>query len=86
MTSMERELVERMQGMLTRSASMVEQSVAQSKALLADNARLRALVKAQEWGAENVSRIEPICPWCGAPTDNEHAPDCPAFTPTGEVR
>ena len=54
----------------------------------ADNARLRALIKAAELGTES------YCPWCNAkaiavdhPADRmEHADTCPAFTPDGTVR
>lgn len=51
------------------------------KRLEADNARLRALIKASlddvDW-----------CPWCkrDATPEIEHTRDCPTFTPSGEVR
>lgn len=53
-------------------------------ALKADNARLRALVKAAEFGPNH------RCSWCGAERyvkgSDPHAPDCPAFTADGVVK
>lgn len=49
------------------------------KRLQADNARLKALIKEAER-----TPYEHACPWCWAET--EHAHDCPAFTPEGEVK
>lgn len=65
------------------------------EALLADNARLRALVKAAEWeGCHCRMDVEPNgCPWCNGDTygsrdlpKRTHADDCPAFTADGVVR
>ena len=58
-------------------------------ATVADNARLRALVKAKEWAIWVQNSSE--CPWCGrdgpeAGRVERHADDCPAFTPSGEVK
>ena len=55
-------------------------------ATIEDNARLRALVKAQERGnhEETASGAGAFCPWCGA--DGKHTADCSAFTPDGDVR
>ncbi len=48
-------------------------------------ARLNALVKDAEWGDGNDRG--PFCPWCGAlHGEQPHADDCPAFTPSGDVR
>ena len=61
---------------------------------LADNKRLRALIKAVEY----VEQFDgAICAWCGEVAigrryDSDphsrpaHRPDCPAFTPDGAVR
>lgn len=52
----------------------------------ADVARLRALIKMREWSA-GFDAMD--CPWCGGTSDTPHTghrPDCPAFTPGGEVR
>lgn len=46
--------------------------------LMADNERLRALIKAVEWS-------EYRCPWCGEKRD-EHESECPAFSSDGKVR
>lgn len=51
------------------------------EATLADNARLRALVKAGERG----THVYPICPWCEW-DGGGHRADCPAFTPEGLVK
>jgi hypothetical protein len=52
---------------------------------LATGDRLRALIKAQEWGSD--AHGDPACPWCPAlRIDHAHLPTCPAFTPEGEVR
>lgn len=71
----------------------------QKWALEDDNARLRALIKAKEWGATPEDPQDCECPWCGniktllryangKPVfgTGSHAADCPAFTPEGEVR
>lgn len=52
-----------------------------SENLAADNARLRALVKAGERG----TAAYVACPWCEW-QDGAHAPDCAAFTPNGVVK
>jgi len=52
-----------------------------------DNARLRALVKAGEWGDRLGSAED--CPWCSVnqrSRHGEHYDHCPAFTPNGEVK
>ena len=49
---------------------------------LTDNARLRAQVLAGEWGNKDYA-----CSWCNAlKYTGEHKTDCPAFTPSGEVK
>ena len=52
----------------------------------ADNARHRALIKAQEFGnhEETASGRGDFCPWCNE--EDGHRADCPAFTPDGEVK
>ncbi len=65
-----------------------EGPVAKARRLEADNERLRSLVKAAEWSDGY------ICHHCAGKTSNchpksengRHTPDCPAFTPEGEVR
>lgn len=62
-----------------------------ARALLADNARLRGLVKAAEKSAtsEVGTETEGNCPWCGYHVGDfrrKHAPECPAFTESGVVR
>ncbi len=56
----------------------------------ADNARMRALVKDAEWSGATGREGDPACPWCSAEPkpieDGLHAADCPAFTPSGEVK
>ena len=49
--------------------------------LKADNARLRALVKAGERG----TNAYPVCPWCEW-DGGGHRADCAAFTPEGVVK
>jgi hypothetical protein len=66
------------------------------RALAAEVRRLRGLVKSAKWAgyAEVLGGDEGVCPWCcvlmvdGAPglPPGTHAPDCPAFTPDGEVK
>ena len=52
----------------------------EGNALLDEVIRLRALVKLAERRCDGPSGYD--CPWCLG----GHAPDCPAFTPEGEVR
>lgn len=61
--------------------------------VLADNARLRGLVKEAEREGRHESEVADICPWChfvrgfnGVEFKKTHAADCPAFTTDGEVR
>lgn len=61
------------------------------RALAEDNARLRTLIKDTEHA--DTHRGDWWCPWCqmrlvsGATDDPlRHTDDCPAFTPTGEVK
>lgn len=52
------------------------------KMILADNARLRALIKEAEW-----PDYPDKCPWCfGGCGSGTHSSDCEAFTPSGKVR
>lgn len=51
--------------------------------VLAENHRLRALIKEAEMAAMDRDRCAE-CPWCGL--GKPHAVDCKAFTPEGEVR
>ena len=55
---------------------------------LAEIARLRALVKEAEWAdRDHWEPPDGFCPWCSAAaSDRDHAADCPAFHPNGEVR
>lgn len=48
--------------------------------------RLRGLIKSKEWAnhEETASGAGAFCPWCNE--EYLHAGDCPAFTPSGEVR
>ena len=74
-----------------------ELRAAESAALRADNARLRALV-AKGQNTRGVGHVEEsACTWCdspgwyserpGAPRFGKpHEPDCPAFTPEGVVK
>lgn len=64
--------------------------IAEIRKQRADNARLRALVKAAERNGSGQR-----CPWCNVWEDEKHYmvpggnpdyPDCPAFTPDGVVR
>lgn len=66
-----------------RDAALHERDLARD-----DNARLRTLVKAAEYGnhEETASGAGKFCPWCGASEDERHLTTCPAFTPEGEVR
>ena len=66
---------------------------ARASSLEADNARLRALIKQAEYGDH--THYEDSCPWCGCVAighrwtkldEPPHSDDCPAFTPTGEVK
>ena len=57
--------------------------------LVADNERLRALIKAAEWGDQCGRLGDPSCPWCGVELGGRHegmGSECPAFAVTGEVR
>lgn len=84
---------------------MTDEEVAQAKLILlanlanrklaADNARLRALVKAVETirHAGRGDKVEHICPWCLAERGRDylrkaqpHRPECDAFNPDGSVR
>ena len=56
-----------------------------------DNERLRSVIKEAEWGNHRQGGEE--CPWCEfeRPRNHSgvksiHASDCPAFSPTGEVK
>ena len=57
--------------------------------LLADNARLRALVKQAEWRYEDDALIR-VCNWCPGwdrtPGELKHETYCPAFTVEGNVK
>lgn len=55
--------------------------------LVAEVRRLRGLVKRAEFGC--VDDYGRFCPWCDDGGDHEperHAANCPAFTPSGDVR
>jgi hypothetical protein len=57
--------------------------------LRADNARLRAKLKAHEFDECDGTLCSSCLPlWQGKEWEhvNEHHPDCPDFTPDGEVR
>lgn len=62
--------------------------IAEIREQRADNARLRALVKAVEWQGCVGRDSDPACPWCGAEPEpiGSHAPTCPAFAPDGKVK
>ena len=47
--------------------------------------RLRALIKSAEWAAK-IEHGPDECFWCHEAEPGPHATDCPAFTPTGEVK
>jgi hypothetical protein len=67
---------------LTTELAMAQASDERQE-LRADNARLRGLVKDAEVAAgESCGE----CPWCGAGPSTQHAPECPAFTESGDVR
>lgn len=53
--------------------------------LAAEVRRLRGLVKRAEHASYD-SAHGGLCPWCPTKGDDEHDADCPAFTPTGEVK
>lgn len=54
--------------------------------LVADNARLRALIKDAEWSGDR-GLAYPVCPWCGGEKGiADHLVKCPAFTVAGEVK
>lgn len=65
-------------------------------ALVAEVRRLRALVKSLEWGSCDGCGISDVCTECKAHKSDidpdtwkpigHHKPDCPAFTPEGEVK
>jgi hypothetical protein len=62
------------------------------KQLEADNARLRGLIKDKEWSGTMVQqwtgdryRLYGTCIHCNKTPLDSHSPDCPAFTPEGEV-
>lgn len=61
--------------------------------LAEDNDRLRALIKSIEWHGCVGRDSDRACPFCNREPrdpldhgDGEHAPDCAAFTSTGEVK
>lgn len=56
--------------------------------LVADNERLRGLVKEAEDMGSDASIADFACPWCGQGRFGKprHLADCPAFTPEGDVR
>lgn len=57
--------------------------------LLFEVRRLRGLIKYAECASDDVWNGESmgaICPWCGEGRGKPHAPECDAFTPSGDVR
>ena len=79
------EQIERLEARIFETIHVHTKSLTAMKLLEADNARLRALVKAQEFGSKH--EAGPFCPWCSAGGDGGHThDDCPAFTPSGDVR
>ena len=75
----------RLDDALDETRDDLHETLLREQATLTDNARLRALIKAQEFGSKH--EAGPFCPWCSAGGDggNSHD-DCPAFTPDGAVR
>jgi hypothetical protein len=59
-------------------------------ALIAEVRRLRGLVKAAEAAAPHLGERHANCPWCGywsmGDVKRKHAPECPAFTESGDVK
>lgn len=83
-----REMCERptMETLVSDACDMLPEEL-QPRALLSEIGRLRALVKSAECVDGVLSGGS--CTWCGAFRQGPlrpHAPDCPAFTPDGEVR
>lgn len=74
--------------LLTENVLWLVLEVKRLRAMVADNARLRKLVKDAEHGNAEYG----CCPWCGAGDWQSagpslpHAPTCPAFMPDGMVR
>lgn len=55
--------------------------------LVADNERLRGLLKQVEFEAnDGCCEGGPICPWCGEDKGHRHQSSCPAFLPDGQVK
>jgi hypothetical protein len=83
-------------GFIAAAREDVPRMAKEIRRLEADSERLRLLVEAQEWTgyAECLGGDEGVCPWCGTlkvqgafgKPPGSHEPDCPAFTPTGDVK
>lgn len=70
---------------LALQLAQIRERADERDAAQADNARLRALIAAQEWG--DGDETGPRCPWCSVVRyEQPHATVCPAFTPEGAVR
>jgi len=54
--------------------------------LFLENKRLRGLLKAGEFTDTGYYSGCLTCNWCRVENIEGHSPDCPAFTPEGEVR
>lgn len=57
-----------------------------ARVLVAEIRRLRDLIREAESEGCETAAVRGYCPWCGYYPGDGHAPECAAFTETGDLK